>query len=382
MRAKSNTRGRNILLYADSESDANVLYATGFFCPDPFIFIRTARGRRIYVMSDLEIDRARTQSNAHRVLSLSEYSDLARDRFGRSPQPPDVITVVLRQLKIRGVTVPGNFPVGVADRLRERGVKVRVARDMFFTERLYKSEAEVKSIRRTMKAAETGLEAGLEVLRKSSIRNGWVYYRKKRLTAEYLREVVNGTIFDLGCVPSHTIVAPGKHGCDPHNEGSGPIPAHRPLIFDVFPRSEKTGYYADITRTVVKGKAPDDVRAMFRAVKAGHALGLKMIRHGVKASRIHQAILDLFEVRGFETGSVNGRMQGFFHGTGHGLGLDIHEPPRIALNNRVLEKGMVVTVEPGLYYWPVGGMRYEDTVLVTAGGHRNLTRFPKHLEIG
>jgi Xaa-Pro aminopeptidase len=208
-----------------------------------------------------------------------------------------------------------------------------------------------------------------------------VYYRNKRLTAEHLREVVNGTIFDLGCVPAHTIVAPGKYGCDPHDPGQGPIRAHSPLIFDIFPRSERTGYYGDITRTVVKGKAPAEVLSMYRAVKAGQALGLKMLRHGAKARLIHKAILDLFEDRGFETGSIRGRMQGFFHGTGHGLGLDIHEPPRIAINDVVLENRMVVTVEPGLYYWPVGGMRIEDTVLVTRNGCKNLTRFSKALAI-
>jgi Xaa-Pro aminopeptidase len=381
MRAKSSTRNKNILLYADSESDANVLYATGFFCPDPFVFIRTAKGRRIYVMSDLEIDRARTQSNAHRVLSLTKYTKMAQSRFGREPRPADVITVTLRDLKIRGVSVPGNFPVAVADRMREHGIRVTVVRDMFFTERLYKTETEVKAIRRTMHAAESGLQAAIEVIRRSTIRNGWVYYRQKRLTAEHLREVVNGTIFDRGCVPAHTIVAPGKHGCDPHSPGSGPVPAHSPLIFDIFPRSESTGYYADITRTVVKGKAPEKVLQMYRAVKAGQALALRELRHGAKARLIHRAIMDLFESRGFHTGRVKDRMQGFFHGTGHGLGLDIHEPPRIALNDQVLENRMVVTVEPGLYYWPIGGMRIEDTVLVTRNGYKNLTRFPKNLEI-
>jgi Xaa-Pro aminopeptidase len=381
MRAKSNTRNRNILLYADSESDANVLYATGFFCPDPFIFVRTARGRRIYVMSDLEIDRARSQSNAHRVLALAKYSKLAQSRFGHEPRPADVIAIVLRDLKIRGVTVPGNFPVAVADQLREHHVKVSVVRDMFFTERLYKTDDEVRAIRRTMKAAESGLQAGIDMIRRSSIRNGWVYYRNKRLTAEHLREVVNGTIFDHGCVPAHTIVAPGKHGCDPHDPGRGPVPAHSPLIFDIFPRSESTGYYADITRTVVKGKAPEEVQRMYRAVKAGQALALRKLRHGAKARRIHQAVQELFVSRGFETGRMKGRMQGFFHGTGHGLGLDIHEPPRIALNDQVLENRMVVTVEPGLYYWPIGGMRIEDTVLITRSGYKNLTRFSKALEI-
>jgi len=176
-------------------------------------------------------------------------------------------------------------------------------------------------------------------------------------------------------------VASGQHGCDPHDVGNGPIRAGEPVIIDIFPRSEKTGYFADITRTVVKGKPRPRVREMYDAVLAGQRGALRMIKPGVVASDIHGAILALFEKRGFKTGQIDGRMQGFFHGTGHGLGLEIHEAPRIAMNDTRLEAGMVVTVEPGLYYAGIGGMRIEDTVLVTRTGMRNLTRFPKFLEI-
>jgi len=381
MPRKSKLKNKNILLYAPSEIDSNVLYATRFFCPDPFIFIRTARGKRIYVMSDLEIDRARATTNAHRVLSLARYAESAESRTGKPPHVADVITEVFRDLKIRGVTVPENFSAGITDRLRDNGISVRVAPDPFFEERTYKTPDEVKAISQTMRATEAGMQAAVDTLRKSSIRNGWVMYGKKRLTAEILREIVNGTIFDRGCIPSHTIVAPGKHGCDPHNVGSGPIRANQTIIIDIFPRSEKTGYFGDMTRTFVKGKAPDAVKKMFQAVLAGQKLGLKLAGHGVKTASVHRAIMELFDGRGFATGKIDGRMQGFFHGTGHGLGLDIHEAPRIAVNKLVLEKGMVVTVEPGLYYYPVGGVRIEDTVLITAKGVKNLTRFPKFLEI-
>jgi Xaa-Pro aminopeptidase len=375
------TRGKNVLLYASSESDANILYATGFFCPDPFIFIRTARGRRIYVMSDLEIDRARSQSNAHRVLSLSDYSRIAGKGKRAAPGPADVMAAVLRDLKIRSVVVPENFPVGIADALRKKRIGVKVLPGPFFNERMYKRPDEVKYIKQTMRDTEAGLQAAIDVLKKSAIRKGWVTYRGKRLTADYLRSVANNEIFSRGCVPAHTIVAPGKHGCDPHDVGTGPIRANQPIIIDIFPRAEKTGYFGDITRTVVKGKASEEVRRMYNAVAAGQRLALDMIKAGVRVRDIHEAILGLFDTRGFRTGEKDGRMQGFFHGTGHGLGLDIHEPPRIALNDARLEKGMVVTVEPGLYYYPVGGVRIEDTVVVTATGHRNLTRFPKFLEI-
>lgn len=374
-------KSKHILLYAASEADADVLYATGFFAPDPFVFIRTASGRRIFVMSDLEIDRARATSNAHRVLPMSHYTALARKRLRRTPAPGDIIAEILRDLRIRRVEVPSGFSCGVADRLRSHGITVRAAEGSLFPERLYKRADEVAHITRAMRATEAGMQRAIDLLSRARIRNGWVVLDGKRLTAEDVRTAANLEIFARGCIPAHTIVAPGKHGCDPHDVGTGPIRAGEPIIIDIFPRSEKTGYFADITRTVVKGTPRPRVREMYDAVLAGQRGALRMIRHGARSSDIHGAILDLFEKRGFKTGEIGGRMQGFFHGTGHGLGLEIHEPPRIATNDTRLEAGMVVTVEPGLYYAGIGGMRIEDTVLVTRTGIRNLTRFPKFLEI-
>jgi Xaa-Pro aminopeptidase len=379
--SRSTEKAYTILLYASSESDADVLYASRFHCPDPFVFIRTAAGKRIYVMSDLEIGRARSQSNAHRVLPLSRYAARAMERTGHTPAVAEVIAEVLRDLRIRTVTVPGSAPAALVEGLRGQRVRVRVARGPLFPERAFKTPVEVAAIRRTMRATEAGLQAAVDLLQSATIRNGWVMSGGRRLTAEELRRVLNAEVFARGCIPSHTIVAAGRRGCDPHDVGGGPIRAGQPIIIDVFPRAEATGYFADITRTVVKGTASDMVRDIYRTVLDGQRLALRMIRHGVRSRDVHGAILDMFEARGFPTGEANGRMQGFFHGTGHGLGLEIHEPPRIAMNDTVLKAGMVVTVEPGLYYHPVGGVRIEDTVLVTRTGIRNLTRFPKFLEI-
>jgi Xaa-Pro aminopeptidase len=183
------------------------------------------------------------------------------------------------------------------------------------------------------------------------------------------------------CIAQHTIVACGDDACDPHNEGSGPFRAHEPIVMDVFPKSSKTGYYADITRTVMKGKPSDALRRVYDTVLQGQELGLQMVKEGASGKAIHTAIQDLFEQVGYHTGIINERMQGFFHGTGHGVGLEIHEPPRISRVDDTLQAGHVVTVEPGLYYLGVGGVRIEDTVLVTSTGCENLTTFPKQFEL-
>jgi Xaa-Pro aminopeptidase len=150
---------------------------------------------------------------------------------------------------------------------------------------------------------------------------------------------------------------------------------------DVFPQHARSRYFADITRTVVKGRASQKVRRMFQAVREGQEIAYRMIRPGVDGAAVHQAILDYFKQQGFATGEVNGRMQGFFHGTGHGVGLEIHEPPRVSGKSDILLAGMVVTVEPGLYYEDAGGMRIEDMVVVTQDGCRVLNKAPKILEV-
>lgn len=374
-------KGKNILLYGASELDADMLYATRLMCPDPFIFIRTAAGRRYVIMSDLEIDRARRQSSAHAVWSLSAIDRETRQRIRRAPEIADNLVTALGKLGIPSVAVPQRFPAGVMDALRKRRVRVQVLPDPLFPERIQKTAAEVDHIRRAVRATESGIRAAIATLRETDVRRGFLVHRGKRLTAETLRGIINTTVMRLGYLPANTIVAPGVQGCDPHERGSGPIRVGVPVIIDVFPRHENTGYFGDVTRTVVRGQASDELRRMYRAVLNAQREALDSIRAGVRARDIHGGIHSRFAHLGFETGKANGRMQGFFHGTGHGLGLDIHEPPRIGANTTRLEKGMVVTVEPGLYYSHIGGVRIEDTVLVTRTGIENLTRLPKKLEI-
>ena len=369
------------LLYAASETDADMLYATGFFAPDPFLFVQ-AGGRRLMVMSDLERDRAKKQARVTRVVA---FSQLAREleREGRVPTVARVAARLLRRLGARAVEVPRSFPLGLADELRALRVGVRVAPDPFWPERAVKRNAEVRAITAALRAAEAGLHAGLEALRGCRIgRDGWLRRDGRVFTAEDLRAAVNAKIMAEGAVPSHTICAPGDQAVDPHEEGHGPIRAHTPIVMDIFPRSEKTGYFGDLTRTVVRGRAPERLKEVYALVHEGVRLGHRRVKDGADGQAIHREIQSLFDARGYRTGVKDGRMQGFFHGTGHGLGLQIHEPPSISARPSVLRAGHVVTVEPGLYYLGLGGVRIEDVALVTRRGSRNLTRVPKLLEVG
>ena len=368
------------LLYGASETDADILYPTGFFAPDPFLFVQ-AGSRRVMVMSDLELDRARAQARVGEVLSWSRLAK-AEEAAGGKATAAAVIARALRLLRVRRVEVPRSFPLGLAMDLDARGVRLEVGADPFWPEREVKRPDEVRAIRSALRAAEAGLEAGLAALRRTRIgRDGWLRHRGRRFTAEDLRAAVNERIMAEGCLPAHTICAPGDQAVDPHEEGHGPIRAHTPIVMDIFPRSERTGYFGDLTRTLVRGRASDRLREVYALVGEGVRLGHRRVRPGASGPAIHREIQDLFTARGYPTGMRGGRMQGFFHGTGHGLGLQIHEPPSISARPSRLRAGHVVTVEPGLYYLGLGGVRLEDVALVTPSGSRNLTRVPKVLEI-
>ena len=370
------------LIYASSEKDANLFYATRFFAPDAFIYF-TCRGESFLVMSDLEIDRARKQARADHFLSLSEVARAIQWKKKGGGDTGVILKYLFSQKKIRTIEVPQDFPIWLADGLRKNGFRIRVSEGEFFPEREIKTRDEIRAIHKAQQAAEAGMQAAIEMIRHARIgSSGFLFRGGEKLTSESVKQRIAEVILRYGCIAAHTIVSCGQHTCDPHQEGYGPLRANQPIILDIFPRSQQTGYWGDITRTVVKGRVSERLALMYQIVLEGQWMALKAIKEGASGNLIHQSIQDLFKTRGFDTGQRNGRMEGFFHGTGHGVGLEIHELPRIGPSAKgALRAGQVVTVEPGLYYPGIGGIRIEDLVLVTKKGYRNLTRFPKYLEV-
>ncbi|TAJ07174.1 MAG: aminopeptidase P family protein [Nitrospirae bacterium] len=368
------------LMIAASESDSNLFYATRFMAPDPFIFLEI-KGERILIMSDLEMDRARSQATVDRVLS---YSELERDVRGKgvdSPGSSDLVHAVLQSEGIKRLLVPGNFPYAHAARLLELGYRLETKKEPFFERRVVKTGEEVRHIEAAQRATEEAVAAAHDALRRTTIKKGLLWLDGEPLTSEQIKKLINVKLMERDCVAQHTIVAGGEQACDPHNEGSGPLPADRSIIFDVFPRSASSRYFADMSRTVVRGTPSPDLIRLYQTVKDAQEEAITKVRDGADGAKIHQGICERFEAAGYKTGLVNGRMQGYFHGTGHGVGLDIHEPPRISKTGSPLQEGHVVTVEPGLYYPGLGAVRIEDMVLVTSDGCRNLTNFPKTFEL-
>ncbi len=372
----------NLLMVADSERDANMLYAVRMFVPDSFIYLRL-NGKCHVVMHDLEIDRAREHAAHCKVISWTRCARQLRTDGVKQVTTAQVIRFILRDKGLKRVLVPHNFPLGLAEELRALKIKLKVKRGLFFPERERKTAEEVKKISAALMMAEVGLAEAIQALKNAKIgRNRKLMYRNNPLTSEKLRGIIDTAILQAGGLPANTIVAGGQQGCDPHERGHGVLRANESIILDVFPRSQKTGYFGDITRTVVKGRASEAVRALYDTVLTGQGVAFQHIRHGASASEVHDKVKRLFDSRGFKTGQQNGRMSGFFHGTGHGLGMEIHESPRISPGSKdTLRSGHVVTVEPGLYYPGIGGVRLEDVAQVTTNGPRNLTKFEKTLEV-
>lgn len=374
----------NLLIVADSERNADLLYAVGLFVPDPIIYFQH-QGRPHVVVSDLEQDRVRAQVRHCRVLPYARYERRIARETGTSHGKPglaEVLRAVLRARSIRKVTVGEDFPYGLARRLRRGGIKVKLASGPLFPGRAVKSAEEVKKISAALMMAEVGLAEGIHALRRARITAGRLTLNGSPLTAERLRGIIDTAILQAGGNANHTIVAAGRQGCDPHERGHGPLPANTPIIMDIFPRSQKTGYHGDITRTVVRGRASELVRRMYAAVGEAQQAAQTRLEPGATAAEVHAAAAAMLKQHGFATRRRAGRNEGFFHSTGHGLGLEVHEAPRIADSSRdVIAAGQVVTLEPGLYYSAAGGVRLEDVVLVGRDKPRNLTKFEKTLEI-
>ncbi len=370
----------NLLIIASSEADANQYYATRFLAPDPFVFLQI-RGKKYAMLSDLEIDRAKKESLIDRPLSTTRLIHQYEARHGNKPGRLDLIAAFVKQHRIRALTVPGNFPIEYADILRRRGIRIVPQPEPLFAERPVKSKEEIAAITQALRNVERAAHAAMDVLRKTVIKKGKLFYRGQLLKSECLKKLIRMNLLERDCLSPHLIASCGKDTVDPHQEGKGPLYAHQPIILDIFPQHAQTRYFADFTRTVVRGKASLKLKKMYRAVKGAQELAFASIRDGADGNAVYRSVQNYFIRHGFSTGVINGRRQGFFHGLGHGLGLEIHETPGMSLRPEKLRAGNVITVEPGLYYEDAGGVRLEDVGVVTKTGCKNLTRFPKVLEI-
>lgn len=362
------------LLIGSGENSPKIRYLTGISTPDDFICFEYS-GVVTALMSALEISRAR--ESAKPGVAVLPESDYGSNRS-------EIIAKIASTLKINDFEVPPEFPLGLAEKLRNSGLNLHVSEADFCPGRISKNSDEIKSITASQRAGEAGFARAVEVLQNSSINDrNEIIWQGEILTSEILRAEIDCTILKYGALPTGTICAGGRQSAQPHNSGSGILYAHTPIVMDIFPRSPVTGYWGDLTRTVVKGSAPEIVRRAYIAVKAARDRVKQEIKLNTSCARLHILAQNILDQHHFYTGVNDGEPFGFFHGLGHGVGLEIHEAPRLSSRSKeLLTGGEVFTVEPGVYYREWGGIRLEDLIWLAPDGTVNcLTDAPDFLEI-
>lgn len=344
----------------------DIRYATGFVAPDDVVVICLPR-KTVLVVSPMEYGRAMKQASRC-VVETPQTLKLPKDRNTGIPQ----WTVgALMHYGVDEVQVDAGFPLGAAVEIEKNGIPVRIVGTCRLKKaRTLKNPREIACIAQSQKAARAAMKAVGRAIAQAQVRkDGVLVWESRVLTSERAREIARKEVLRYDCIDEDTIIAGGVQGADPHECGSGPLRTREWIVCDIFPRSLQNGYWGDMTRTFMNGKPSTEQKGLYKAVSAAQQAALSMIRPGVSGRAVHEAVCCCFAEAGFKTftGSDN-RPQGFFHGTGHGVGLEIHEEPRLSSRGGILREHMVVTVEPGLYYPDLGGVRIEDLIVVGENG--------------
>ena len=362
----------DVLIYADTLRSPALRHEVPLSIGDPFLYVEQ-NGSRHVVIGSLELPRVR-ELDGLAVHPLEEfgYDELLRSGKSRIEIRDELNARVCEALGVRSATVPGDFPLEVADHLRARGVDLAADRELFTERRRVKNERELAGIRRAQKAADAGMQAARDLLRKGP------------LPVDAVKAAIEERFTANDCTAEELIVSHGWQSAIGHHWGEGEIAEGEPIVIDIFPRDRGSGCYADMTRTFVIGDLPDELREWHRLCKEALDRALADIRAGVTGRAVFDGTCDIFEAAGYTTprNKEAGKPleQGFIHSLGHGVGLEVHEEPSLGLLGEELVAGDVVSVEPGLYRPGFGGCRLEDLVLVTADGCENLTDFPYDLE--
>ena len=375
---------QDVLIYADSIRSAEQRHEVPLAIPDEFLYA-TANGRRYVVVTAFELDRIRATEGDLEVLPLEEFGwdEMIKEGLTRAEMDLEHVRRACERFGIRTAVVPPEFPLELADFLRAHGIEVTPSRQHFVERRRVKNRAELDGIRRAQGAAEAGMRAGVELLRRAEPAGARVMLDGEPLTCERLKVAVETAFSEHGAGADEFIVAHGEQTAVGHDMGSGPIAPNEPIVFDLFPRDRASGCFADMTRTFVLGEPPEELEEYQSLCREALDRAFELIKPGVKGRDVYVATCELFQEHGYPTqlskkdGEVLDR--GFYHGLGHGVGLEVHEEPWLGRYPGELVAGDVVAVEPGLYRPGFGGCRLEDLVHVTDDGAEVLTHYPYDL---
>ena len=360
-----------------------------FLVGDPVALIEVADETKLVestlILRDIEIERARATANANSIACPADFTPdggLSGDRETATAQSA---AEFVRRTGCKEVVVDRSLPMIYAEMLNRAGIHVRCDTEWGLIERRQKDAAEIAAIRFAQQQTEEVMRIACQTIARSQIdSDNFLVIDGRRLTSERMQTMIDVWLLERGFSNPTSIVAGGPVGADCHDHGHGPLKSMEPIIVDIFPRDKKSLYNGDCTRTVVHGKVSDKIASMHAAVAKAKSAATMAIRAGVTGQFVHEATSRSIESSGYQMGfAPEGATYDFTsmtHGTGHGLGLEVHEPPLLAVGGPELLVGDVVTIEPGLYCKAIGGIRLEDMVVVTKDGCINLNSLPEGLD--
>jgi Xaa-Pro aminopeptidase len=376
----------DVVIFGDTVRSAEMRHEIALLVPDPLLYAEVG-GRRHAIANSLEVPRLQALGGGLVVHPLEEfgYDDVIAGGAGRAEATLEVAVRACGALGVATAAVPGEFPLELADRLRAAGVAVTADRGLFDGRRRVKSSAELAGIRRAQAGAEAGMAAAAALLRRAQECGGALQVDGESLTSELLKRVIADAIAATGVSPGDEfIVSHGAQTAIGHEMGSGAIAAGEPIVIDIWPRDPQSACFADMTRTFVVGEPPEEIRHFHALTREALERSREAVRAGASGLGVYRIACEPYERAGLPTQLTKAPGQpleeGFFHGLGHGVGLQVHELPILARGPDVLIAGDVVTLEPGCYDPRLGGCRLEDLVVVTEDGCETLTRFPYELE--
>ena len=374
----------DVLIYSDTFRSPELRHEVPIGVPDPFLYVERG-GERHVVLTSFEIDRIREIAGGPEPHAFEEfgYDELLAQGLPREQVAVELVVNACRALGVSEAAVPWSFPLEFADRLRTEGVALRTEHGLFQNRRRVKNEIELAGIRRAQRAAEAGMDAARGLLRRASANGSGLEVDGDPLTSERIKAAIMEAFTAHGTVADEFIVSHGPQSAVGHDMGSGQILAGESIVIDVWPRDVATACFADMTRTFVVGEPSEEILRYHALCKEALDRSLDAIRPGVAGADVFRLVCDLFHDAGQPTqlSKPPGEVleDGFYHGLGHGVGLEVHESPWLGRAPGEVVAGDVITVEPGLYRHGYGGVRLEDLVRVTDSGVENLTEYPYDL---
>jgi Xaa-Pro aminopeptidase len=374
----------DLLIWADTLRSPEMRHEVPVVVPDAFLYLERG-GERHVVITPFEVERVQ----GHDGLQPHAVEEFGWDDLVKQGVPMEEVQLgtavrAVKEFGIEKAVVPTTFPIELADRLRAEGIEITPDRETFVQRRRVKTGAELEGINRAQRGAEAGMDAACELFRRAEEKDGSLVLDGEPLTCERVKIAIQQAFTGLNLLCDEFIVSHGEQTAIGHEMGSGEIKPNEPIVLDLWPRDRESSCYADMTRTFVIGEPSEELATYQGLVYEALQQSLAAVKPGVPGREVYVVASEVFHEAGYPTGlhKRDGEVleDGFFHGLGHGVGLEVHEQPWLSRYPGELVAGDVITLEPGLYRSGYGGCRLEDLVLVTKDGAEVLTDYPYDLE--